>query len=115
MKHHGCYAVKILTAQGFRYLAGLFFVPFLWGQANVLMWHNDAARSGQNLNETILSPSNVSSTNFGLLPISPLTTDGAVDAQPLYVMAVGIGGGTHNVLYVATENDSVYAFDADTG
>jgi hypothetical protein len=89
-------------------------VPSLWGQANVLTWHNDAARTGQNLQETILSPSNVNSTNFGLM-FAPLATDGKVDAQPLYVPALGIAGGTHNVLYVATENDTVYAFDADSG
>ena len=86
----------------------------LFGQANVLTWHNDVARTGQNLQETILAPSNVNSTNFGLL-FAPLATDGKVDAQPLYVPAFGIAGGTYNVLYVATENDTVYAFDADSG
>ena len=80
----------------------------------MLTWHNDVARTGQNLQETILSPSNVNSTNFGLL-FAPMATDGKVDAQPLYVPAFAIAGGTHNVLYVATENDTVYAFDADSG
>jgi hypothetical protein len=79
----------------------------------VLTWHNDAARTGQNLLETLLSPANVKSANFGLL--FKLTLDGQVDAQPLYVPAVSISGGTHNVLYVATENDTLYAFDADAG
>ena len=79
----------------------------------VLTWHNDAARSGQNLNETLLTPSNVNSTGFGLL--SKLTLDGAVDAQPLYVPGLPVNGALHNVLYVATENDTLYAIDADTG
>ena len=78
----------------------------------VLTYHNDVARTGQNLNETILTPSNVNSTNFGKLGF--MTVDGLVDAEPLYVPNLSIAGGTHNVVYVVTENDSVYAFDADT-
>jgi hypothetical protein len=81
---------------------------------DVLTYHNDNARTGQALNETILTPSNVNSTQFGKL--FQVTVDGKVDAQPLYASQVAIPSqGTHNVLYVATENDSVYAFDADTG
>ena len=106
MKHLGCYA--------FQCLAAAFFVPALWAQVNVLTWHNDTARTGQNAQETLLSPSNVNSTSFGLL-FPPLITDGEVDAQPLYVTSLSINTVTHNVLYVATENDTVYAFDADTG
>lgn len=79
----------------------------------VLTWHNDLARTGQYLNETLLSPANVSSTNFGLLAKLPL--DGPVDAQPLYVASLSISGNTHNVLYVGTENGTLYAFDADSG
>src|ERR1700722_18041580 len=79
----------------------------------VLTWHNDAARTGQNLTETLLSPSNVNSTSFGLKFTLPV--DGKVDAQPLYVPSLTISAVPHNVLYVATENDTVYAFDADTG
>ncbi len=85
-------------------------------QANtdVLTYHNDNARTGQNLNETILTPSNVNSTTFGKLLIDAV--DGKVDAQPLYMSRVAIPDqATPNVLFVATEHDSVYAFDADTG
>jgi len=80
---------------------------------DVLTYHNDNARTGQALNEQILTPANVNATHFGKLWV--LNTDGAVDAQPLYAAGVSIPGlGTHNVLFVATENDSVYAFDADS-
>jgi len=95
--------------------AALLTLPWvLRAQNGVFTWHNDAARSGQNLEETILTPSNVNSASFGRL--FTLSVDGKVDAEPLYVASVAIPSqGTHNVLYVATEHDSVYAFDADTG
>ena len=80
--------------------------------ANVLTYHNDVGRTGQNLNETILTHSNVNSTNFGKKAF--LTTDGLVDTEPLYVSNLQIGGATHNVVFVVTEHNSVYAFDADT-
>jgi outer membrane protein assembly factor BamB len=77
-------------------------------------YHNDVARTGQNLSETILTTSNVNSSSFGKLFTMPV--DGVIDAEPLYLSAISIPGqGTHNVLYAVTENDSVYAFDADTG
>jgi hypothetical protein len=80
---------------------------------DVLTYHNDASRTGQNLTESVLTPSTVSVATFGKISFFPV--DGKVDAQPLFLWGVGIPGqGTHNVLYVATEHDSVYAFDADT-
>ncbi len=83
-------------------------------QTDVLTWHNDVARTGQNLSESILTPVNVNYKNFGLL--TNVLVDGKVDAQPLYVSALTLPAlGTHNVLYIATEHDSVYAVDADSG
>ncbi|MGA3190546.1 MAG: pyrrolo-quinoline quinone [Bryobacteraceae bacterium] len=83
-------------------------------QVNVLTWHNDQARSGQNLNETILTPANVNAATFGRLFTIPV--DGKVDAQPLYVSSIERSGGiAHNVVYIVTEHDSAYAFDADSG
>lgn len=76
-------------------------------------YHNDNARTGQNLNETTLTPANVNASSFGLLFI--IATDGKVDAQPLYLPGLTISGSMHNVLFVATEHGSVYGFDADTG
>jgi hypothetical protein len=76
------------------------------------LYRNDNFRTGQNLAESVLTPSNVTASQFGLQFTDPI--DAAAYAQPLYVPNVSIPGqGTHNVVYVATENDSVYAFDAD--
>ena len=80
---------------------------------DVTTYHYDNARDGLNAAETILTPSNVNSTQFGKIGFD--TVDGLVDAEPLYVANLTVAGVLHNVLYVATENDSVYAFDADTG
>jgi hypothetical protein len=81
---------------------------------NVTTYHNDNARTGQNLSETILTPSNVNSSSFGKLFV--ITVDGKVDAQPLYLTQVSIPNqGMHNVLYLATEHGSVYGLDADSG
>ena len=80
---------------------------------DVLTQKFDRARTGANLSEKTLTPTNVKAATFGKLRF--LTTDGKVDGQPLYVGALSVGGIVHNVLIVATENDSVYAFDADSG
>jgi hypothetical protein len=78
---------------------------------SVLTQHNDNARTGQNTSETILNTSNVNANQFGKLFAMPV--DGLVFAQPLYVPGVTIKGGVHNVVIIATEADSVYAYDAD--
>jgi outer membrane protein assembly factor BamB len=80
---------------------------------DVTTFHYDIARDGLNSQETILTQSNVNSTQFGKIGFD--TVDGKVDAQPLYLANVMIAGEQRNVLYVATEHASVYAFDADTG
>jgi hypothetical protein len=81
---------------------------------DVLTYHNNNLRSGVDSAETTLTLGNVNSNSFGKL--FTVAVDGLVDAEPLYLSAVPISGnGTHNVLIVATENDSVYAFDADAG
>src|SRR4051812_7269143 len=82
-------------------------------QVKVTTFHYDNMRSGQNIAETLLTPSNVNSNQFGKL--FSVTVDGYVYAQPLYLTNIIISGATHNVLYIATEHDSVYAIDADTG
>src|SRR5277367_1598700 len=114
---------------GLRSVAALLFALVLMesgagAQVNVLTAHNDMARTGQNLNETALTPSNVNPTQFGKL--FSHSVSGAVFAQPLYVSGVVIGGLTHNVIYVApsagningnggsSTSEYVYAFDADT-
>ena len=79
---------------------------------DVVTYHYDNGRSGQNLNETTLTTANVKSTTFGKK--GEFMVDGKVDAQPLYLSQVSIGGQAKNVLYVATEHGSVYAFDADS-
>ena len=80
---------------------------------DVTTYHYDNARDGLNANETTLTPANVNSESFR--KVGFYSTDGKVDAAPLYLSAVMLKGKMHNVLYVATEHDSVYAFDADDG
>src|SRR5580765_3891582 len=81
---------------------------------DVLTYHNDNARTGQNLNERILTPANVSMATFG--KVGFFAVDGKVDAQPLLLSGVTIPGqGIHDVLYVATEHDTIYGLDAITG
>ncbi len=80
---------------------------------DVTTYHYDNARDGLNAAETILNLTNVNSTQFGKIGFD--TVDGIVDAEPLYLANMTIGGKLRNVLYIATEHDSVFAFDADTG
>jgi hypothetical protein len=99
----------------------LLFAAFLaittaWGQS-VTTYHYDTYRTGWNQNETTLTPLNVNRASFGLL--HSVSLDDQVDAQPLYMPNVNITAGqypgTHNVIYVVTENDSVFAIDAQSG
>lgn len=83
-------------------------------EVNVLTYHNDNARTAQNLTETTLTTSNVAASSFG--KVAFYSVDGKVDAEPLYVSGVNVPGkGTHNLLLVASEHGTVYALDADSG
>src|SRR5713101_2304155 len=112
-------------------LCWMLLLPPSHAQVSVTTYHNDNARTGQNLQETILTPENVKTPpdvnfrQFGKL--FSMTVDGQVYAQPLYVPNVhivvkdGMNGmivtdkGFHNVVFVVTEQDKAYAFDGDTG
>jgi len=93
---------------------GSFIAPSLaFGQVNVLTNKNNNARTGQNSLETLLTLSNVNSNQFGKLFEYPV--DGYVQAQPLYLSSLPLNGTNHNVVFVATQHDTVYAIDADNG
>jgi hypothetical protein len=106
--------VLLIKAQGVhRLILAMAFLPSLLLSQNVTTRSYDNARTGTNPQETILSVNNVNKTNFGKLFTVNLNSE--VYAQPLYVSKLGIAGGTHNVVYVATMGSTIYAIDADTG
>ena len=80
-------------------------------QVSVLTHHNDNSRTGQNISEPYLNPANINKSEFGVLFTQAV--DGMVVAEPLYVPNLQINGANHNVLFVVTLHDGVYAFDAD--
>ncbi len=86
--------------------------PLLAQIPNVLTWRYDNTHQGQNTQETVLTPTNVNTNTFGKL--FSQAVDGQVYAQPLYVANLTINGATHNVIFIADEHDTVYAFDADS-
>src|SRR5664279_5491499 len=85
--------------------------PCVHAQVDVLTQHNDNFRTGVNLRETILTPKNVNQAQFGM--IFKRVVDDQLYTQPLVVTGVTVGGGTRDLVYVTTVNNSVYAFDAN--
>jgi outer membrane protein assembly factor BamB len=110
---------RFATALGAAVLAALIVLsspgslPRAAAQVSVLTNKYDNTRDGLNSSETLLTLGNVTSSQFGKL--YSFNVDGYVSAQPLYMYGLSISGGTHNVVFVATEHDTVYAIDADTG
>jgi hypothetical protein len=94
-------------------LAGMIVLTPEASAVDWLTYHYDNARDGANTNEVVLTPANVNTNNF--FKLFSYTVDGEVYAEPLYMANVAITGqGSHDVVFVATENDTVYAFDADS-
>ena len=108
----GAYSVTAMGTSGTLTHSALLALTIV-GTASITTWHYDNSRSGANVNETILAPSNVNSSSFGKIATFPV--DGFVVGHPLYLENVNIPGqGIHNVVYAATMHDSVYAFAADS-
>src|ERR1019366_3645667 len=116
MNHQG--ASRMPCPQPVTRVAAVFFVLCLgfslaWGKNDVLTQHNDNTRAGLNANETLLTPANVTVSSFGKLFAQ--SVDGIIVGQPLYASNVLMNDGrVHNVVYVATQHNTVYAFDADS-
>lgn len=96
---------------GFSAIFTLFPLLSASAHVNVLTQHNDPSRTGANLHETVLTPETVNVHQFGML--FKRIVDDQVYSQPLYVSNLLVDGGTHDVVYVTTVNNSVYAFDAN--
>ena len=109
LHHFGAIAVISLSV--------LLLCTSLFAQVGITTSHMDNRRTGWNSNETILTPANVNASHFGLLTTVPV--DDQIDAQPLFVAGINITAGSfrgkHNVVYVVTANDTVYAIDANSG
>ena len=104
---------KLSFRAALAFVATAFAAAPVAAQVAVTTYHYDLNRSGWNSAETQLTRAKVTPSTFGLRNVVPL--DEQVDAQPLLVPGVNIGGGLHDVVYVATENNTVYAIDASNG